>query len=334
MARGQADRRGQLPLTPPRSTPARPSAPRSHGSPSPSATGRRCSTTGSAWPRRSPPRWPRCRRCPTRTSTPTTPAATCASRPAPTTRWSPSTRSATWPASAWAWSSTTGSELGFGRTSATSTAQATPRNLLGFKDGTRNIKAEQTALHGRLRLGRPGDRPAVDARRQLPGRPQDPDVHRELGPRLPPGPGERHRPRQGDRRPADRRRRIHHPGLQPQTAGAGSWSSRRDAHIRLASSEHNGGTRILRRGYSFTDGIDPHTGNAARRPVLHRLHEEPRPVHQAPERLWPPTPSTSTSTTPAAPSSPAPRASAPASTGATAYSPDRSDGRQPGSDPC
>jgi deferrochelatase/peroxidase EfeB len=32
------------------------------------------------------------------------------------------------------------------------------------------------------------------------------------------------------------------------------------AHIRLASSEHNGGTRILRRGYSFTDGIDPQAG--------------------------------------------------------------------------
>ena len=33
-----------------------------------------------------------------------------------------------------------------------------------------------------------------------------------------------------------------------------------DAHIRLASLEHNGGTRILRRGYSFTDGIDPQAG--------------------------------------------------------------------------
>ncbi len=33
-----------------------------------------------------------------------------------------------------------------------------------------------------------------------------------------------------------------------------------DAHIRLASHEHNGGTRILRRGYSFTDGIDPQAG--------------------------------------------------------------------------
>ena len=33
-----------------------------------------------------------------------------------------------------------------------------------------------------------------------------------------------------------------------------------DAHIRLASPEHNGGTMILRRGYSCTDGIDPQAG--------------------------------------------------------------------------
>ena len=35
------------------------------------------------------------------------------------------------------------SQLGFGRTSSTSKTQATPRNLFGFKDGTRNLKAEQ-----------------------------------------------------------------------------------------------------------------------------------------------------------------------------------------------
>lgn len=34
-------------------------------------------------------------------------------------------------------------QLGYGRTSSTSTAQATPRNLFGFKDGTANIKAEE-----------------------------------------------------------------------------------------------------------------------------------------------------------------------------------------------
>src|SRR4051794_35152596 len=34
------------------------------------------------------------------------------------------------------------SQLGFGRTSTTSRSQSTPRNLMGFKDGTNNIKAE------------------------------------------------------------------------------------------------------------------------------------------------------------------------------------------------
>lgn len=38
------------------------------------------------------------------------------------------------------------SQLGFGRTSSTSTSQTTPRNLFGFKDGTANLKAEDPAL--------------------------------------------------------------------------------------------------------------------------------------------------------------------------------------------
>jgi deferrochelatase/peroxidase EfeB len=33
-----------------------------------------------------------------------------------------------------------------------------------------------------------------------------------------------------------------------------------DAHIRLAAPEDNGGMRMLRRGYAYTDGIDPRTG--------------------------------------------------------------------------
>lgn len=36
-------------------------------------------------------------------------------------------------------------QLGYGRTSSTSTEQETPRNLFGFKDGTANIKAEESA---------------------------------------------------------------------------------------------------------------------------------------------------------------------------------------------
>jgi deferrochelatase/peroxidase EfeB len=33
-----------------------------------------------------------------------------------------------------------------------------------------------------------------------------------------------------------------------------------DAHIRMAAPAGNGGERILRRGYSFTDGMDPDLG--------------------------------------------------------------------------
>jgi deferrochelatase/peroxidase EfeB len=33
-----------------------------------------------------------------------------------------------------------------------------------------------------------------------------------------------------------------------------------DAHIRLAAPSSHGGQRILRRGYSYTDGTDPQTG--------------------------------------------------------------------------
>jgi deferrochelatase/peroxidase EfeB len=51
------------------------------------------------------------------------------------------------------------SQLGFGRTSSTSCAQATPRNLMGFKDGTDNLKAEDTALLDRHVWVQPGDGP-------------------------------------------------------------------------------------------------------------------------------------------------------------------------------
>ena len=51
-------------------------------------------------------------------------------------------------------------ELGFGRTSTTSTGQATPRNLLGFKDGTRNIKAQDLqAMDEHVWVGTEADQP-------------------------------------------------------------------------------------------------------------------------------------------------------------------------------
>ena len=101
-----------------------------------------------------------CRTSPPTPSTLRVRAATCACRRAPTTPRSPSTPSATSPASASARSSVRWSQLGFGRTSSTSTSQATPRNLFGFKDGTANIKAEDPAALAEHVWVAAGDDPA------------------------------------------------------------------------------------------------------------------------------------------------------------------------------
>jgi deferrochelatase/peroxidase EfeB len=49
------------------------------------------------------------------------------------------------------------------------------------------------------------------------------------------------------------------PDFAARTA-AGEPTIPDNAHIRLAAFENNDGLRILRRGYSFTDGIDARTG--------------------------------------------------------------------------
>src|SRR6185436_4114595 len=52
------------------------------------------------------------------------------------------------------------SQLGFGRTSSTTPSEQTPRNLFGFKDGTRNIAGEDAdALTRHVWVGS-GDDPA------------------------------------------------------------------------------------------------------------------------------------------------------------------------------
>jgi deferrochelatase/peroxidase EfeB len=150
-------------------------------------------------------------------------------------------------------------ELGFGRTSTTSTAEQTPRNLLGFKDGTRNIKAQQTdLLDDYVWVGRETDQAwmrggsyLVARRIQIFIENWDRDVL-------------------GDQQNVIGRAKTTGAPL----SGGGEFTTpdftRRDdqghpviaqnAHIRLASHEENGGTRLLRRGYSFTDGIDPVRG--------------------------------------------------------------------------
>jgi deferrochelatase/peroxidase EfeB len=150
-------------------------------------------------------------------------------------------------------------ELGFGRTSTTTTAQATPRNLLGFKDGTRNIKAEQTRLmDDHVWVGRETDQAWLRGGSYLVARKirifvenwdrdylqdQENVIGRAKASGAPLGGGTE----------------FTRPDFAARDAG-GQPVIPADAHIRLASFEHNGGTRILRRGYSFTDGIDPRAG--------------------------------------------------------------------------
>ena len=80
--------------------------------------------------------------------------ATCACRPARTTRRSPCTRSATCPGSPSAAPPCAGPSSASGGRRPRSTSQATPRNLFGFKDGTANLKAEEPTDLDEARVGR------------------------------------------------------------------------------------------------------------------------------------------------------------------------------------
>ncbi|MYS24129.1 deferrochelatase/peroxidase EfeB [Streptomyces sp. SID4948] len=151
-------------------------------------------------------------------------------------------------------------ELGFGRTSSTSPQQATPRNLMGFKDGTRNIDATDASLMGQhVWIG--DDEPQRWARggSYL--------VSRKIQMRM----EQWDRDRLGDQQdvfgrlktsgaPMTGRKEFDTPDFAAKDSG-GQYVIPATAHIRLAAHENNNGLRILRRGYSYTDGINPETGD-------------------------------------------------------------------------
>ncbi|MGI5203066.1 iron uptake transporter deferrochelatase/peroxidase subunit [Spirillospora sp. CA-108201] len=139
------------------------------------------------------------------------------------------------------------SQLGFGKTSSTTPDAQTPRNLFGFKDGTENIAGTEGDLLDR-HVWAAGDDGAgwmaggsyLVARRirmhietwdRTSLREQEDIFGRDKGEGAPAGlKKERDKPVLS--------------GMKP------------DAHVRLAHPDSNQGTRILRRGYSFTDGSD------------------------------------------------------------------------------
>ena len=76
-----------------------------------------------------------------------------------------------------------------------------------------------------------------------------------------------------------------------------------NAHIRLASPDSNGGIHIRRRGYSFTDGIDPELGTLLGGLFFIAYMQSPTSSSRCSAGSATPTRSTSTSGTPGAASS-------------------------------
>lgn len=151
------------------------------------------------------------------------------------------------------------SQLGFGKTASTSEAEATPRNLMGFKDGTRNVKSEDTAgMNDHVWVGAETDQPwmrggsyLVTRRIRMLIESWDTDYLEDQ---------ERVFGRIRDSgAPLTGKDEFETPDLAAK-GPHGSPIIDMNAHIRLAAPETNHGIRILRRGYSYTDGIDPVTG--------------------------------------------------------------------------
>lgn len=145
-------------------------------------------------------------------------------------------------------------QLGFGRTSSTSTSQDTPRNLFGFKDGTANIKAEDADadaqvwvpdsdgpewIVGGSYLVARRIRMTIETWDRTSLREQEVVIGRTKAEGAPlSGGGEFDQP---DFATTGRNR-------EPLIA--------RNSHARLAHPSSTGGAKMLRRGYNFVDGND------------------------------------------------------------------------------
>jgi deferrochelatase/peroxidase EfeB len=148
-------------------------------------------------------------------------------------------------------------QIGFGSTSRSSTR--TPRNLLGFKDGTRNIDgADDALMREHVWIGSESDQPWLHDGSFL--------VTRRIRMFI----ENWDRDRLGDQEDVIGRNKesgaplTGHGEFDPPEFDAKGSDGKpvipAGAHIRLASPEHNNGVRIRRRGYSYTDGIDPVRG--------------------------------------------------------------------------
>ncbi|MFF9840773.1 iron uptake transporter deferrochelatase/peroxidase subunit [Streptomyces sp. NPDC013740] len=142
------------------------------------------------------------------------------------------------------------SQLGFGKTSSTTPDAQTPRNLFGFKDGTRNIAGTETdRLDKHVWVsGKGAEGPAawMDGGSYLVARRIRMNV--ETWDRTPLAEQEDIFGRdKKEGAPVGKAKEHDEPFLK---------AMKPDSHVRLAHPDSNGGATILRRGYSFTDGTD------------------------------------------------------------------------------
>jgi deferrochelatase/peroxidase EfeB len=146
------------------------------------------------------------------------------------------------------------SQLGFGRTSTTSVSQDTPRNLFGFKDGTANVKAEETEDLAEHVWVAPGDDAKAEwlaggsylvARRI--------NMRIEVWDRQTLGDQEGFIGRTKDTgAPLSGGTEFTEPDFD--MPGSRGPIIPADAHVRLVHPDFNDGVRMLRRGYNFVDG--------------------------------------------------------------------------------
>jgi deferrochelatase/peroxidase EfeB len=139
--------------------------------------------------------------------------------------------------------------LGFGRASA-GKGQTTPRNLMGFKDGTRNIKeaadfAEFVWVDDDQPWTRGGSYQVV---RKI-------QMHIETWDTDPVGDQQDVFGRtKAVGAPLTGRTEFDTPDFTKESDGAPVIPER--SHVALAAHESNGGVKILRRGYNYTDGLN------------------------------------------------------------------------------
>ncbi|MFP5311522.1 MAG: Dyp-type peroxidase, partial [Actinomycetes bacterium] len=148
------------------------------------------------------------------------------------------------------------SQLGFGRTSSTSRAQLTPRNLFGFKDGTANLKVEDEQLldqHVWAQAGRPEDAWMAGGSYLVARRIR---MHIETWDRTSLGEQEGLIGRtKGTGAPLSGGEEFTDPDFDRQGRG-GKPLIPLDSHVRMAHPNQNSGVRMLRRGYNYPDGSD------------------------------------------------------------------------------